>query len=108
MIKEIKQQSFLASIKAVEAQGLKFFGPEYKLPIDDKEKRNKIAIPAMAEALKSMNPKIERILKMIQTNENYCVGDTLTFADVDVFGWKLMLEDPTFNRYGDLKSSYNF
>ena len=62
----------------------------------------------MAEAIKSMNPKIEKILKMIQTNQNYCVGDKLTFADVDVFAWKLMLEDPTFNQYGDLKSSYNF
>ena len=76
--------------------------------MEDKEKRNKIAIPVMAEAIKSMNPKIEKILKMIQTNQNYCVGDKLTFADVDVFAWKLMLEDPTFNQYGDLKSSYNF
>ena len=87
---------------------MKFFGPEYKLSMEDKEKRNEIAVPAMAEAIKSMNPKIEKILKMIQTNENYCVGDKLTFADVDVFAWKLMLEDPTFNQYGDLKSSYNF
>ena len=73
--------------------------------MEDKEKRNEIAVPAMVKAIKSMNPKIEKILKMIQTDENNCVGDTLTFADVDVFAWKLMLEDPTFNRYGDLKSS---
>ena len=42
-LKEVKQQSFLASMKAVETQGLKFFGPGGMgvfIPVDDKEKRN--------------------------------------------------------------------
>ena len=111
-MKEIKQQSFGAAIKAVAAQGLKFFGAGGSfgggdgLSTEDKEKRNKIAIPAMAEAIKALNPKMEKILKLTQTNENFCVGDTLTFADIDIFAWKLMMDDPTFNQYGDLKTSY--
>ena len=99
-------------MKAVEAQGLKFFGPGGNsfggyLPADDKEKRNKIAIPAMMEAIKALNFKIEKVLKMTQTNENFCVGESLTYADIDVFAWKLCLYDPTFNKYADIKTSYD-
>ena len=98
-------------MKAVEAQGLKFFGPGGMggfIPAEDKEKRNKIAIPAMMEAIKALNSKLEKVLKMTQTNENFCVGNSLTYADIDVFAWKLCLDDPTFNKYGDIKTSFDF
>ena len=98
-------------MKAVEANGLKFFGPGGMggfIPADDKEKRNKIAIPAMMEVIKALNSKIEKVLKITQTNENFCVGDGLTYADIDVFALKLCLNDPTFNKYGDIKTSYSF
>ena len=98
-------------MKAVEANGLQFFGPGGMggfIPVDDKEKRNKIAIPAMMEVIKALNSKIEKVLKMTQTNENFCVGDSLTYADIDVFAFKLCLNDPTFNKYGDIKTSYYF
>ena len=98
-------------MKAVEANGLQFFGLGGMggfIPVDDKEKRNKIAIPAMMEVIKALNSKIEKVLKMTQTNENFCVGDSLTYADIDVFAFKLCLNDPTFNKYGDIKTSYYF
>ena len=77
-------------------------------PADDKEKRNKIAIPAMMEVIKALNSKIEKFLKITQMNENFCVGDSLTYADIDVFAFKLCLNDPTFNKYGDIQTSYYF
>ena len=76
------------------------------MPSDDvKEKRNKVAVPAMIGAINAQNAKIEKVLKMTQTNENYCVGDSMTYADIAVFGWKQFCEDPTFNKYGDIKST---
>ena len=107
-MKEVTQQSWLASLKAVEANGQKFFGPGGMggfIPAGEKEKRNKIAIPATMEVIKALNSKIEKVLKMTQTNENFYVNDSLTYADIDVFAFKLCLNDPIFNKYGDIKTS---
>ena len=50
----------------------------------------------MMVAIKTLNSKLDKDLKMTQTNENFFVGDNLTFIDIDVFAWKLCLDDPTF------------
>ena len=72
---------------------------------DVKEKRNQVAVPAIVAAIKAQNANIEKVLKMVQTNENFCVGDSMTYADIAVFGWKQFSVDPTFNKYGDIKST---
>ena len=59
----------------------------------------------MVAAIKAQNANIEKVLKMVQTNENFCVGDSMTYADIAVFGWKQFSVDPTFNKYGDIKST---
>ena len=79
--------------------------PKIMVLDDVKEKRNQVAVPAMVAAIKAQNANIEKVLKMVQTNENFCVGDSMTYADIAVFGWKQFSVDPTFNKYGDIKST---
>ena len=48
-------------------------------------------------------PKVDKVLGMCQTNENFTVGDKMTFADVYIFAIRLFVEDPLLNNYTDFK-----
>ena len=42
---------------------------------------------------------------MTQTNENFAVGESITFADIHLFAIRQYTVDPLFNKYGDIKST---
>merc|ERR1712176_1190011 len=67
------------------------------------ETRNKAAIPALAGALEALLPKVDKVLGMCQTNENFSVGDKMTYADIYIFAVRTFIEDPFLNNYTNLK-----
>ena len=75
------------------------------LPISAGETRNKAAIPALAGALKALLPKVDKVLAMCQTNENFAVGDKMTFADIYIFAIRTFTKDPLLNTYTDIKAA---
>ena len=42
---------------------------------------------------------------MCQTNENFAVGDTMTFADIYIFAIRTFVEDPLLNNYTNVKEA---
>ena len=64
-----------------------------------------MAFPALAGALEALLPKIDKVLGMTQTNEDFAVGDSITFADIHLFAMRQYTVDPLFNKYGDIKST---
>ena len=64
-----------------------------------------MAFPALAGALCALLPKVDKVLSMTQTNENFAVGDSITFADIHLFAMRQYTVDPLFNKYADLKST---
>ena len=71
--------------------------------IEGGEARNKVAIPAMAGAVGALLPKVDKVLGMCQTNENFSVGDKMTFADIYIFSIQTFIEDPFLNNYTNFK-----
>ena len=59
----------------------------------------------MLEKRPLIGQKILQFKNSSQTSANFCVGDSITFADIAVFTWKQFTIDPTFNKYGDIKST---
>ena len=53
--------------------------------------------------MEALLPKVDKVLGMCQTNENFTVGDKMTFADVYIFAIRLFVEDPLLNNYTDFK-----
>ena len=78
---------------------------EFLCLAEDKEVRNKVAIPALAGAMGALFPKIDKVLGMTQTNDDFAVGDSITFADIAIFALRQFTSDPLFNKYGDIKST---
>ena len=72
---------------------------------EDKEVRNKVAIPALAGAMGALFPKIDKVLGMTQSNNDFAVGDSFTFADIHLFALHQFTSDPLFNKYGDIKAT---
>ena len=72
---------------------------------EDKEVRNKVAIPALAAAMGALLPKIDKVLGIVQTNDDFAVGDSFTFADIHLFALRQFTADPLFNKYGDIKAT---
>ena len=72
---------------------------------EDKEVRNKVAIPALAAAMGALLPKVDKVLGMVQTNDDFAVGDSFTFADIHLFALQQFTTDPLFNKYGDIKAT---
>ena len=72
---------------------------------EDKEVRNKVAIPALAGAMGALFPKIDKILGMTQTNDDFAVGDSFTFADIHLFALRQFTSDPLYNKYGDIEAT---
>ena len=63
------------------------------------------AVPALAGAMGALFPKIDKVLGMTQTNDDFAVGDSITFADIAIFALRQFTSDPLFNKYGDIKST---
>ena len=42
---------------------------------------------------------------MCQTNENFSVGDKMTFADIYIFAIRTFVEDPLLNNYTNIKKA---
>ena len=42
---------------------------------------------------------------MCQTNENFAVGDKMTFADIYIFAIRTFVEDPLLNNYTNIKEA---
>ena len=42
---------------------------------------------------------------MCQTNENFAVGDKMTFADIYIFAIRTFVEDPLLNKYTNIKEA---
>jgi len=64
-----------------------------------------VAFSALAGALGALLPKIDKVLSMTQTKENFAVGESITFADIYLFALRQYTVDPLFNKYGDIKST---
>ena len=64
-----------------------------------------MAFLALAGALGALLPKVDKVLSMTQTNENFAVGDSITFADIHLFAMRQYTVDPLFNKYADIKST---
>ena len=64
-----------------------------------------MAFSALAGALGALLPKIDKVLSMTQTKENFAVGESITFADIYLFALRQYTVDPLFNKYGDIKST---
>ena len=93
-------QAFGAAIKACETAGTSF---SISSATEGGETRNKVAIPALAGALEALLPKVDKVLGMCQTNENFSVGDKMTYADIYIFAVRTFIEDPFLNNYANLK-----
>ena len=106
-------QAFGAAIKACETAGTSFFTGLFVKTYSRKsntfsqggEARNKAAIPALAGALEALLPKVDKVLGMCQTNEQFAVGDTMTFADIYIFAIRTFTEDPLLNMYTEIKKA---
>ena len=64
-----------------------------------------MAFPVLAGALAALLPKVDKVLGLTQTNENFAVGDSITFADIHLFAMRQYTVDPLFNKYADIKST---
>merc|ERR1711953_733857 len=92
------------------------FGQElmkaYKNPgsgtMEEREERDKKLFPIAAQAMTKFVSDAERIAKKLKSTENvkYLFGDQLTLADLDCLKYKVMMDDPTFNKYADFKSIF--
>ena len=50
-------------------------------------------------------PKIDKVLGITQTNDEFAIGDSLTFADIAIFALRQFTADPLHNKYADIKST---
>ena len=54
--------------------------------------------------MKTLLPKVDKVLAMCQTNQHFAVGDKMTFADIYIFAIRTFTEDPLLNKYTDIKA----
>ena len=59
----------------------------------------------MIELRSSANAKSEKILNLKRSGK-YAVGDSLSLADLSILKLKLFCYDPLFNKYGDVRGSF--
>ena len=59
----------------------------------------------MIDLMSAANAKSEKILSLKRSGQ-YAVGNSLTHADLFILRFKLFCYDPLFNKYGDMRGTF--
>ena len=66
--------------------------------VENREKRGKIFGEIVGKDMIAELPKLEKVLAITQTNENFTVGESLTIGDIMILSIFILAEDKWFKQ----------